>query len=65
MKSTTYEDTQSKYKVGDVVYAKENPNLLLVVRRYTNKIYYCMIQDETVQKQLVYFERDLLAPDSA
>jgi hypothetical protein len=62
MKTTVYEDTQSKYHPGDIVYAKENPTLLLVVRRYTNKIYYCMVQDETVQKQLVYFERDLMSP---
>jgi len=62
MKSTAFEDTQGKYKEGEVVFAKENPTLLLIVKRYTNKIYYCTVKDEDVQKQLVYFERDLLYP---
>ena len=61
MKSTAFEDTQSKFKQGDIVFAKENPGLSLVVRRYTNKIYYCLIKDDEVNKQLVYFERDLMS----
>jgi hypothetical protein len=51
------------FKVGDFVRAKVNPTLLLVVRRYVDKIYYCRIQQDPTQKELVYFERELIPPD--
>ena len=44
-----------------VVYAKENPTLKLVVRRYVNRVYYCTIQANPSQKELVYFERELMS----
>lgn len=65
MKSSAYKALLCKYHPGDVVYAKENPSLLLVVRKYVDNVYYCMVKDESVQKQLVYFERDLLFPEVA
>ena len=46
---------------GSVVYAKENPTLALVVRRYVGRIYYCTIQaNPSHRKELVYFERELM-----
>jgi len=51
------------FKVGDVVRAKVNPTVLLVVRRYVDRIYYCRIQQNPTQKELVYFERELIPPD--
>ena len=50
---------EHKYKVGDVVMAKETPGLLLVVRRYVRKIYYCQIRGHPFHKDLVYYEREL------
>jgi len=51
----------NKYKEGEIVYAKVNPGLKLVIRRYVDKIYYCKIQDEPARKELVYFEREILS----
>jgi hypothetical protein len=45
---------------GSEVYAKVNPTLKLVVRRYVKRIYYCTIQENPAHKDLVYFERELM-----
>lgn len=50
------------FKEGDVVRAKVNPTLLLVVRRYVDRIYYCRIQQNPTQKEMVYFEREIIPP---
>ena len=52
---------ENKYKEGDVVYAKIDPTLKLVIRRYVNKIYYCTVQEDLTRKEFVYFERELKA----
>lgn len=54
---------KNKFKEGEVVRAKVNPTLKLVVRRYVDRIYYCTIQQNPTQKELVYFERELILPD--
>lgn len=51
---------QNKYNAGDVVYAKVNPNLKLVIRRYIDQLYFCKIQQEPEGKELIYFERELV-----
>jgi hypothetical protein len=57
-------DMENKYKEGQVVYAKVNPALKLVIRRYVDRIYYCKVQDDPTRKELVYFEREIEAnPD--
>ena len=56
---------ENKYKEGDVVYAKVNPLLKLIVRRYLNGIYFCKIQQDLTAKELVYFERELIDTDYA
>jgi len=48
------------FKEGDVVYAKENPELSLVIRRYVDRIYYCKLQNDPQAKEKVYFGRELL-----
>ena len=50
----------NKYKVGDMVYAKANPNLKLIVRRLVDRVYYCKVQEDPERKELVYFERELV-----
>lgn len=52
---------ENKYKEGDVVYAKLDPTLKLVIRRYVDRIYYCVIQQFPARKELVYFERELMS----
>ena len=50
----------NKFKEGEVVFAKINPELKLVVRRYIDQIYYCKVQGDPGQKEHVYFERELM-----
>ncbi len=49
-----------KYKIGQVVYAKVDPYLALVVMSYLSRIYYCQVKGKPNRKELVYFERELL-----
>lgn len=51
---------QNKYMPGDVVCAKVNPTLKLVIRRYIDQVYYCKVQDDPGRKELVYYERELV-----
>ncbi|TRX46401.1 hypothetical protein FNH22_30890 [Fulvivirga sp. M361] len=51
---------QNKYNAGDITYAKANPTLKLVIRRYIDQVYYCKVQDDPERKELVYFERELV-----
>ncbi|MGB3586151.1 MAG: hypothetical protein WBA23_06405 [Tunicatimonas sp.] len=46
---------------GSVVYPKVNPTLKLVVRRFVKRVYYCTIQATPSQKELVFFERELMS----
>lgn len=44
---------------GSVVSAKVRPEIKLIVRRYLKRIYHCTVQDNPLQKEQVYFEREL------
>ncbi len=48
------------HKEGDVVYAKTAPDTQLIVRRYLDRIYYCVNPKTPEAEDLVYFERELL-----
>lgn len=52
---------QNRYESGDVVFAKVNPTLALVVRQYIDQVYFCKVQEDPDRKDLVYFERELVA----
>jgi len=54
---------ENKYKEGEIVRAKVNPNQNLIIRRYIDRIYYCKIQEKPKHKDLVYFEREILPLD--
>lgn len=49
---------QNKYNAGDVVSAKSDPSIKLVVRRYIDKIYYCRVQNNPDEEK-AFFEREL------
>jgi hypothetical protein len=51
---------QNKYEPGDIIYAKNNPDQKLVVRRYLDKIYYCKVVTDPDRKDLVFFEREIV-----
>lgn len=55
---------ENKYKEGEEVYAKVNPSLKLIIRRYVDRIYYCKIKENPTQKELVYFEREIMSDKS-
>ncbi|AEV33927.1 hypothetical protein [Owenweeksia hongkongensis] len=50
---------ENRYREGEVVHSKANPEQKLIVRRYVDRIYYCKIQDDLDHKDVVYFEREL------
>lgn len=52
---------ENKFQEGDFVYAKTDPTLKLVVRRYLKRIYYCKMREYPNGRDLVYFEKDLVA----
>ncbi|MEQ8245584.1 MAG: hypothetical protein RLO12_03095 [Fulvivirga sp.] len=58
MKNTVVEN---KFKEGDEVFERTNPSQKLIVTRFQNKIYYCSVLDFPKRKDLVFFERDLMA----
>ena len=51
--------TQNKYKEGQVVHAKADPETKLVITRYLDRIYYCEHQKNPSRNNLVFFEREL------
>jgi len=53
-------EKEGKYMAGDIVYAKANPDVKLVVRRYVLRVYYCRFPDEPGRKELALYERELL-----
>ncbi|GAA4273161.1 hypothetical protein U6A24_07780 [Aquimarina gracilis] len=54
------EKQESKFKPGDTVYAKVNPEVKLIVRLYYRRIYYCKFAEDPEKKEVVFFERELL-----
>jgi len=56
---------ESKYKKGEVVIERIRPTLKLIVSRYVDGIYYCLIQERESKRELVYFERELVSGLSA
>ncbi len=56
----------NKYKVGETVYAKESPNIPLVIRRYVHRVYYCKNVASPENFESVYYERELMqAPEKS
>ena len=48
----------TKFKSGDFVYALEERNLKLIVKRYVDKIYFCEEANEAGTGLRAYFERE-------
>jgi hypothetical protein len=56
---------ESKYKAGDVVCERIYPAKKLIVSRYADKLYYCRVPENLKLKELVYFEWELMAVNTA
>ena len=50
---------ENKYQEGSEVYALAFPEIVLIIRRYVDRVYYCTIKEHPDAKELVYFEREL------
>ncbi len=50
----------NKFNEGETVYANIAPTLKLVVRRFVDEVYYCRVAEDPSNKELVYFERELV-----
>jgi hypothetical protein len=55
---------ENKYAEGSFVYAKADPSTKLKVRRYVDRVYYCRIEGAPDEKELVFFERELMPEDA-
>lgn len=55
---------ENKFPEGSYVYAKADPGIKLKIRRYVDRIYYCLIEGHPEAKELVYFERELIPEDA-
>ncbi|WP_378172490.1 hypothetical protein [Aquimarina sp. SS2-1] len=49
-----------KYEVGDTVFTKINPNISLIIRRYTKGVYYCGFQNDPDRWELGLSARALV-----
>lgn len=56
---------ENKYPEGAIVCAKADPGLRLAVRRYVKCIYYCTNQEHPLEKELVYYGRELTENEAA
>ncbi|GAB3528543.1 hypothetical protein GCM10027443_06600 [Pontibacter brevis] len=51
---------ENLFPIGSEVFAKVNPDLKLTIRQYLKRIYYCTVNSNPSQKDLVYYERELI-----
>ncbi len=51
-----------KFKNGDHVIERGLPDRRLIVRHHDGNMYYCLSPDYPQRKELVFLERDLVAP---
>jgi hypothetical protein len=52
------------YAVGTMIFAKEKPDLKLVIEQYMQRIYFCRVLGQPDTKQIPYFEKELIPPSS-
>jgi hypothetical protein len=51
----------TKFKEGEVVFERVRPQQKLIISRFVNNLYYCKTEEDRNQKELTYFERDLIS----
>lgn len=55
------DDQMQKFTVGEKVFSRANTNIQMTVSRYSGKQYYCLIDNKSVQKEVLFFEEDLIS----
>lgn len=56
---------ENKYPEGAIVGDNVNPGLRLAVRRYVKRIYYCTDLEHPLEKETVYYARELAESEAA
>ncbi len=51
--------TEHAYEVGQRVISKVNPDIIMIIRRYIDRIYYCRSVGSN-EKDYVFFEREII-----
>jgi hypothetical protein len=54
-------NTDNRYNEGTIITAKADPDLKLMIMKYYQRIYYCVVVDNP-DRNLAYFERELITP---
>lgn len=47
------------YDIGTTIFANERPSIPLLIRRYIDRIYYCIDETKPDEGDHVYFERQI------
>lgn len=55
-------NNDNKFPRGSFIYAKENPELKLVIADYKQRVYFCAPVGHPEMRQFAYFERELIDP---
>lgn len=53
-------ENKTRFKPGDMVYAKVDADVKLIIRKYYAGIYYCTFVDQPDKKELALFEREIV-----
>lgn len=53
---------ENRYKIGEIVFATTHPKIMLIVRRYLDRIYYCTPKGVKNGMDILYFEIELESP---
>ena len=55
---------KNKYEVGELVCARVNPGLMLIIGQCVDHTYYCRVKGNIETDETVYFEKELMLPKS-
>lgn len=50
------------YPVGTMIFAREKPDLKLIIEQYMQRIYFCRVLNPPGTNQIPYFEKELIPP---
>jgi len=58
------DDHDNIYPEGTIVRLKAAPSVYLMIRKYQQRIYFCAAPDDQLDKQMPYYERELLGSNA-
>lgn len=54
-------NSDNKFTVGTSICSKVNPDVSMVIEKYYQRIYYCVIAGDASKRQHAFFERELIS----